>query len=81
MDEATASLGNMHLSPEAAPLEVSALTANKKQRIRLDISLPNLTGLQTDQITLRYILPRYIDKIDVVQGTEPLATLEAGISL
>ena len=81
MDEAIASLGNMHLSPEAAPLEVSALTANKKQRVRLEISHPNLTGLQMDQITLQYILPRYIDQIDVLQGTEPLATLEAGISL
>jgi sulfur-oxidizing protein SoxY len=34
-----------------------------------------------DQITLQYILPRYVDKIDVVQGAQPLATLEAGISL
>lgn len=82
MDEATASLGKMQLSPLPAPVSVAGLASHAQtQRARLDISHPNLTGLQMDQITLQYILPRYIDKIDVVQGVQPLASIEAGISL
>lgn len=80
MEDATASLGKMRLTPLATPMNVSTL-ADKRHRARLDISHPNLTGLQMDQITLQYILPRYLDKIELVQGAQQLGTLEAGISL
>ncbi len=50
-------------------------------RTKLDISHPNLTGLQLDQITLLYILPRYVEKVAIEQGDEKLMTIEAGISL
>ncbi len=79
-DAAIASMGKMQLSPLTTPMSVSAL-AERKQRVRLDISHPNLTGLQLDQITLRYILPRYLDKFEVMQGNQSVATMEAGISL
>jgi sulfur-oxidizing protein SoxY len=82
MDGADESLGKMALSTQAAPVSVAGLAGHgQTQRARLEIAHPNLTGLQMDQITLHYILPRYIDKIDVVQGAQPLATIEAGISL
>ena len=61
-------------------MSVSAVT-KPVMRTRLDISHPNLTGLQLDQITLRYILPRYVDKVEIGQGSEKLMTMEAGISL
>lgn len=80
MEEATATLGNMTLTPAPSPLAVTSLAA-QHHRARLDIRHPNLTGLQMDQITLQYILPRYVDKIEMVQGAQALATVEAGISL
>lgn len=80
MDIAEKTLGNMRLTQVVTPLNVSTI-AKPVLRTKLDISHPNLTGLQLDQITLRYILPRYVDKVDIDQGGEKLMTMEAGISL
>lgn len=80
LDVAAKTLGQMRLTQVVTPLNVSAI-AKPVMRTRLDISHPNLTGLQLDQITLRYILPRYVDKLEIGQGGEKLMTMEAGISL
>lgn len=80
LDGAESSIGKMELAPVVMPISVSAIT-NPIHRTRLNISHPNLTGLQLDQITLRYILPRYVEKIEVEQGEEKLMSMEAGISL
>ncbi|MGI9512294.1 MAG: quinoprotein dehydrogenase-associated SoxYZ-like carrier [Anderseniella sp.] len=80
LDVAAKTLGQMRLTQVVTPLNVSAI-AKPVKRTRLNISHPNLTGLQLDQITLRYILPRYVDKVKIDQGGEQLVTMEAGISL
>lgn len=80
LDVAAETLGNMRLTQIVTPLKVSTIT-KPVMRTQLDISHPNLTGLQLDQITLRYILPRYVEKIAIDQGDDKLMTIEAGISL
>jgi sulfur-oxidizing protein SoxY len=80
MDEAIVTLGNMSLQLEGL-VHSAALARQHKRRARLDISHPNLTGLQMDQITLQYILPRYVSKIDVALGKDKLLSMEAGISM
>ena len=80
LDVATKTMGDMRLSQILTPLHVLTI-AKPVMRTKLDISHPNLTGLQLDQITLRYILPRYVEKVAIEQGDEKLMTIEAGISL
>lgn len=80
LEVAAKTLGDMRLTQIVTPLNVSTITKPVK-RTKLDISHPNLTGLQLDQITLLYILPRYVDKVAIGQGDEKLMTIEAGISL
>ncbi|NNJ76464.1 MAG: quinoprotein dehydrogenase-associated SoxYZ-like carrier [Anderseniella sp.] len=80
LDVAAKTLGDMRLTQIVAPVNVSTI-AKPMMRTKLDISHPNLTGLQLDQITLRYILPRYVEKVAIDQGDEKLMTFEAGISL
>jgi len=80
LDVAAKTLGDMRLTQIVAPLNVSTI-AKPVMRTKLDISHPNLTGLQLDQITLLYILPRYVEKLAIDQGDEKLMSIEAGISL
>ena len=80
LDVAAKTLGDMRLTQIVTPLNVSTI-AKPVMRTQLDISHPNLTGLQLDQITLRYILPRYVEKVAIDQGDDKLMTIEAGISL
>jgi sulfur-oxidizing protein SoxY len=80
LDVSAKTLGDMRLTQIVTPLNVSTI-AKPVMRTKLDISHPNLTGLQLDQITLRYILPRYVEKLAIDQGDDKLMTIEAGISL
>jgi sulfur-oxidizing protein SoxY len=80
LNVAANTLGDMQLHPILTPVKVSTI-ANPVKRAKLNISHPNLTGLQLDQITLRYILPRYVEKIDIAMGGKKLMSMEAGISL
>jgi len=77
--EFMANLGAMKLN------DVGTEHANKSTKIKrqahLKIQHPNLTGLQMDQITLHYILARFVDKVVVHQGDQELFTLTASISL
>lgn len=78
--ELLANLGDMKLKP--ASLEKKKVKASKlKRRAKLEIKHPNLTGLQMDQITLQYILARFINTVEVHHGGEKLFTLTASISL
>ncbi len=78
-EEALADLGGMDLQ-DVTSTEAATATMVER-RARLDIRHPNHTGLQMNQITLHYILPRYIDAIEVKQGGEKLFHVQAGISL
>ena len=80
LEVAAKTLGDMRLTQIVTPLNVSTI-AKPIMRTKLDISHPNLTGLQLDQVTLLYILPRYVEKLAIDQGDEKLMSIEAGISL
>ena len=67
------------LQPKLADGETRKATRIKRAA-HLKIKHPNLTGLQMDQITLQYILARFVKKVEVAQGDEPLFTLTGSIS-
>ncbi len=52
---------------------------------RLDTQImvrhPNNSGFQLDQVTQLYVPARFVDRIAIFEGDEPLLTLEGGISL
>lgn len=58
----------------------SAKASQLNRMAHLKIKHPNLTGLQMDQITLRYILARFIKKVEVRQSGQKLFTLTGSIS-
>ncbi len=75
-----AGLGTMKLEP--AKSGEKALQASRlKRAAHLQIKHPNLTGLQMDQITLQYILARFVKTVEVSHGGEELFSLTASISL
>lgn len=73
-------LGTMKLEP-AKTAENTRRATQLKRAAHLQIKHPNLTGLQMDQITLQYILARFIKTIEVAHGKEDLFSLTASISL
>ena len=78
-NEAIASMGEMKLEDSIA--HGAARQSGALHVANLEVSHPNLTGLQKDQITLLYIPARYVDTFDVWQGEEKLMTVEGGISI
>lgn len=77
--ELMANLGAMELNDVGA--EQTSQSTKIKRRAHLKIQHPNLTGLQMDQITLHYILARFVDTVVISQGDQQLFTLTASISL
>lgn len=94
MDAAMATLGNMTLEPKgvddaepeslvasltkAAP---SASTRPEPKNARLEIKHPSHSGMQMDQITLLYILARYVETVEVWTDEDKLFTMTGSISL
>lgn len=74
--ESIARIGEMRAVAEAVPAGVSA-----PRRVELAMAHPQHSGLQMDQITLHYILARYIEAVEVSAGDRPLFALEGSISL
>jgi sulfur-oxidizing protein SoxY len=75
-------LGNMELThPAADGDEVASDMSGAIRTANLKIMHPNLTGLQMDQITLQHIPARYISRIEIREGDEPVLTVESGIAL
>lgn len=75
-----AGIGTMKLAP--AKTAKKALKASTlKRSAHFQIKHPNLTGLQMDQITLQYILARFVKTVDVSHGDEKLFSLTASISI
>lgn len=96
VDAALATLGEMELLfPEPqAPEEslvasltkssVPAASSSKKaapQRVRLEMKHPSHSGMQMDQISLLYILARYVETVEVWTDEEKLFTMTGSISL
>lgn len=78
-DQLLVGLGQMKLQ-QVSSAEKKLQSSQIKRAAHLKIKHPNLTGLQMDQITLRYILARFVTKIEVAQGDEPLFTVTGSIS-
>lgn len=78
-DELLVDLGKMQLEPKLAEGQPRR-TTQIKRAAHLKIKHPNLTGLQMDQITLQYILARFVKKVEIAQGDEPLFTVTGSIS-
>lgn len=79
-EEMLVDLGKMQLTPKLASDDKGQKATKIKRAAHLKIKHPNLTGLQMDQITLQYILARFVKKIDVSHGDEKLFSLTASIS-
>ena len=73
-------LGKMRFSDVTAINSAAGYTSITR-RGRLQLTHPNLTGLQMDQITLQHIPARYIDTMTVLQGDQQLFTVKSGITL
>jgi len=94
VEEAMATLGNMTLQAKAtegtevdsivdrltkAPAESSARADPKN--VRLEIKHPSHSGMQMDQISLLYILARYVETVEVWTDEDKLFTMTGSISL
>jgi len=94
VDAALASLGKMKLFPaledEKSTSMVAALTQpspvvlsskSEPKRVRLEMKHPSHSGMQMDQISLLYILARYVETVEVWTDEEKLFTMTGSISL
>lgn len=75
-EEAIAAIGQMQVHALDQATQSSA-----PRLVQLDLSHPQHTGMQMDQITLHYILARYVDRIEVTGDGAALFTLTGSISL
>jgi len=75
--EILARMGNTQL----AALGPRAIASNTAQRIKVDISHPNHTGMVKDQISLLYIPLRLLDKVAVQQSGDTVVEIEGSMSL
>ncbi len=74
-DESMAKIGELRLRARAAD-GPSGLA-----RAQLMIRHPNYSGLQMNQLTRHYIPAKFVDRIALSQGGEPVFEMEGGISL
>lgn len=75
-EEAISAIGQMQAHEAVTPGQSSAA-----RMVRLEMKHPQHTGMQMDQITLHYILARYVEKLEVAAAGQPLFTLTGSISL
>ncbi len=61
--------------------ELTGTTTNKPIQVQLLLRHPNFNGMQMNQLTRLYTLPRFIDSVDVRTGTIPIFHLDSDISL
>lgn len=95
VEAALASLGNMTLRAKspAAPASRSVLarldkpalpssaSPSEPRNMRLEIKHPSHSGMQMDQISLLYILARYVETVEVWTDEDRLFTMTGSISL
>lgn len=78
-DEIAANMGKMKLAEIKDPASGNLTPINR--RAKLEISHPNFTGLQMDQITLLYYPVHIIEKLEIRQGNDIVMEMENGISV
>jgi sulfur-oxidizing protein SoxY len=71
-------LASLTGTPTTAPTQ-SSIAAEK--RVRLEMKHPSHSGMQMDQITLLYILARYVETVEVWTDEDKLFTMTGSISL
>ncbi len=95
IDAALASLGEMTLQPKIAiggpstsllarvgkAAVPSSSSPAEPKRVRLEVKHPSHSGMQMDQITLLYILARYVETVEVWTDEDKLFTMTGSISL
>jgi len=96
VEAALASLGKMKLFPVAKPnaegsilAELTTVAAAQEpvsskaasKRVRLEMKHPSHSGMQRDQISLLYILARYVETVEVWTDEDKLFTMTGSISL
>jgi sulfur-oxidizing protein SoxY len=75
--EAMASLGKMKFRQFPVPAGAQSLP----REAQLFIRHPNNSGFQRDTLTNLYILPKFVDDIQIRQGTDLILQVTGGISL
>lgn len=74
LDQALTRLGKMKLKTGEALL-------NQPTLAQLNISHPNITGLQMDQITRLYMPPHFLNRVEVAFNGRPVLSAETDISI
>jgi len=78
-EEAMARLGKMKF--RAKPTEGAGKVLNRPMQTQLAISHPNVTGMQMDRITVRFLPAHYVKEIKVSFNGEPIFWAETDISI
>ncbi len=78
-DEALATIGNMALKLAAPSTEDQLKGANNN--LEINISHPQNSGMQMNQITLLYIPARYVTELNINNAQAPWLRVEGSISL
>ena len=76
-DVSAANMGKMKLDEVASTVAASSIN----QRVRLELSHPNHTGMVLDQITLLYTPLKMVEALSVRQGDETVFDMEGSIAL
>ncbi len=78
LDEASSNLGQMKFRELVE--NDSAPAAKLKEGVFM-MKHPNNSGLQMDQITHLYVPARYVDSLEISQGSDLILAVEGGISI
>jgi len=78
-EEAMSRLGKMKF--RAKPAEGAGKVLNRPMQTQLAISHPNITGMQMDRITVRFLPAHYVKEIKVSFNGEPIFWAETDISI
>lgn len=74
IDAAMARLGQMKF-------RLQDVAMSRPNEVQLNISHPNITGLQMDQLTRHYLPAHFVKRIEVSYGDQPVLTAETDISI
>lgn len=78
-EEIAANMGKMKLAELKNPASGNATPIHR--RARLEVSHPNFTGLQMDQMTLLYYPVHIVETLEIRQGDDVVMTMTNGISV
>lgn len=62
-------------------LRLPEVTAGQPNEVQLNISHPNITGLQMDQLTRHYMPAHFIRRVEITYAGQPILTADTDISI